>query len=61
MAMGVVMINMLGSFAGLVVPSAMGWLRDMSGSFLPPTLLLAGIAVLNAALCLIARRQMARE
>ena len=61
MAMGIVMINMLGSFAGLVIPSAMGWLRDMSGSFLPPTMLLAGIAVINAALCLIARRQMARE
>ena len=61
MAMGVVMINMLGSFAGLVIPSAMGWLRDISGSFLPSTMLLAGIAVLNAVLCLIARRQMARE
>jgi MFS transporter, ACS family, tartrate transporter len=61
MAMGIVMINMLGSFAGLVIPSTMGWLRDVSGSYLPPTMLLAGIAVLNAALCLIARRQMARE
>ncbi len=61
MAMGIVMINMLGSFAGLVVPPAMGWLKQTSGSYLPPTLLLAGVALLNAALCLAARRQMARE
>jgi MFS transporter, ACS family, tartrate transporter len=61
MAMGIVMINMLGSFAGLVIPSTMGWLRDVSGSYLPPTLLLTGIAVINASLCLAARRQMARE
>jgi ACS family tartrate transporter-like MFS transporter len=60
MAMGVVMINMLGSFAGAVIPPTMGWLRESSGSFLPPTLLLAAIAALNAALCLIARRQMVR-
>jgi MFS family permease len=58
LAMGIVMINMLGSFAGATVPPAMGWLRQTSGSFLPPTLLLFGIAVLCAALCLVARRQL---
>ena len=58
LAMGFVMINMLGSFAGATVPWAMGGLRAATGSFLWPTLLLAGIATLNAALCLIARRRM---
>ncbi|MXO71987.1 MFS transporter [Alteraurantiacibacter buctensis] len=58
LAMGVVMINMVGSFAGATVPAAMGWLRDQSGSFLPPTLLLLGIATVCATLCLVARRQL---
>lgn len=58
LAMGIVMINMLGSFAGVTIPAAMGALREASGSFLPPTLLLFGIAVTCAALCLVARRQL---
>ncbi len=58
LAMGVVMINMLGSFAGATVPAAMGWLREWSGSFLPPTLLLLAIAIVCASLCLFARSQM---
>ncbi len=60
LAMGIVMINMLGSFAGATVPPAMGALKEASGSFLPPTLLLFGIAVVNASLCLIARKQLRR-
>jgi MFS family permease len=60
LAMGIVMINMLGSLAGASVPPAMGYLRQTSGSFLPPTLLLFGIACLCALLCLIARAQMRR-
>ncbi len=58
LAMGIVMINMLGSCAGATVPPAMGYLREQSGSFLPPTLLLFGIAVFCALLCLVARSQM---
>ena len=50
------MINMIGSLAGASVPPLMGLLKQQSGSFLPPTLLLFGIAVACAALCLIARR-----
>jgi ACS family tartrate transporter-like MFS transporter len=57
MAMGVVMINMLGSFAGAVIPPSMGFLKEHFGSFLLPTLLLTGIGVLNALLCLVARQQ----
>lgn len=58
MAMGVVMINMLGSFAGATVPPLMGFLRESTGSFLPPTLLLTGIAVVNVILCLVTRARM---
>lgn len=55
-AMGIVVINVVGSLAGATVPTAMGWLRDVSGSFLPPTLLLVTIQVTLAALCLLGRR-----
>ncbi|WP_338466180.1 MFS transporter [Novosphingobium sp. ZN18A2] len=55
LAMGIVVINMFGSLAGATVPAMMGVLSQNSGSFLPPTLLLFGIAVGCAALCLMAR------
>lgn len=61
LAMGIVLINMLGSFAGATVPPAMGWLHERSGSFLPPTLLLFGVATTCALLCLAARRHLVRE
>ena len=54
--MGIVMINMIGSFAGILVPPAMGYLKDATGSFFPPTLLLVGIQLALAILCVIARR-----
>lgn len=56
LAMGIVAINIVGSLAGLLVPPAMGLLKDASGSFLPPTLLLVAIQVMLALLCLLARR-----
>lgn len=61
LAMGVVMINMLGSFAGAAIPPAMGFLKQTSGSFLPPTILLTGIGVTCAVLCLITRSLMLRS
>ncbi|GAM04115.1 MFS transporter [Novosphingobium sp. MBES04] len=57
LAMGIVMINVVGSLAGATVPTAMGWLRDQTGSYLPPTLLLFAMAVACALLCLLARAQ----
>lgn len=57
LAMGLVVINMVGSLAGATVPALMGWLRQTTGSFLPPTLLLLGLAIACAALTLWARRQ----
>ena len=41
LAMGVVVINMFGSFAGATVPYAMGWLNELTGTYLAPTLLTA--------------------
>lgn len=57
LAMGIVMINMVGSLAGATVPPLMGLLKEATGSFLPPTLLLFGIACICATLALLARRQ----
>ena len=60
LAMGIVLINMLGSFAGAIIPPAIGWLRQSSGSFLPPTLLLFGLAVTCALLVFGARHRLER-
>lgn len=56
LAMGIVVINMTGSLAGASVPPLMGWLRESTGTFLAPTLILFAIAVSCAALTLTARR-----
>ena len=58
LAMGVVMINMFGSFAGATVPYAMGWLNEQTGTYLAPTLLILAIAIANASLCMVVRRQL---
>lgn len=55
LAMGIVMINIVGSFAGMLVPPAMGYLRDATGSYLPPIMLIAGLQVVLAGLAMIAR------
>ena len=47
-APGVVVINVIGSTAGLVVPALMGVIREASGSFILPTLLLTGLLLLAA-------------
>lgn len=60
-AIGIVTINVLGSFAGLTVPGVMGILRDVSGTFLAPTLFLSAILTLGAAVALIARSVSARQ
>ncbi len=52
---------MTGSLAGASVPPLMGYLRQTTGSFTPPTLLLVGIAVACATLTLMARHVAARS
>ena len=61
LAIGIVAINIVGSLAGVIVPSLMGLLRDRTGSFLPPTLLLVGVLVTGATLCMLARKLQERD
>jgi MFS family permease len=61
LAMGIVMINIVGSLAGATVPPLKGLLSERRGSFFPPTLLLLGISVICALLCLVARGQERRQ
>ena len=55
------MINMIGSFAGAMMPPAMGWLKEETATFLAPTLLVCAVAVACTLLCLFARHLQARS
>ncbi|HEU4625119.1 MAG TPA: MFS transporter [Steroidobacteraceae bacterium] len=50
LSLGVVTINIAGSAGGLVMPHAMGWARESSGSFALPTLLVTGVLLAAALL-----------
>jgi ACS family tartrate transporter-like MFS transporter len=54
-AVGAVAINIAGSSGGLVMPHLVGFLREASGGFGGPTLLIAGILMLAAVLVLAIR------
>lgn len=56
LAIGIVVINFLGSFAGLLVPALMGLLRDRTGSFGASTTLMVSILACASVACLIGRR-----
>jgi len=45
LAGGFAIINMCGNLAGLVVPSAIGWVRERTGSFDIPVFLMAALSV----------------
>lgn len=55
MATGIVVINMVGSCAGLVVPWLMGRLKDSTGNFAAPTALVAGALLLAGLLSILVR------
>jgi MFS family permease len=61
LAVGIVAINFVGSFAGLTIPALVGVLRDRTGSFAGPTYTLAGILLAAALLCLVARHMENRQ
>ncbi len=42
-AVGVVVINILGSSGGIIIPHLIGWIRENTGSFVLPTYLIASI------------------
>jgi ACS family tartrate transporter-like MFS transporter len=52
----IALINSMGAFGGAVGPSAVGWLRDQTGGFLGPMLMLSGVLVVGAVLTLVLRR-----
>lgn len=54
-AVGAVAINITGSSGGLVVPWLVGGVREASGGFWAPTLLLAGFLLTGAAIVLVLR------
>ncbi len=51
-AAGIALINSMGALGGFVGPSAVGYLRDVTHSFVAPLFLLAGILLAGAALTL---------
>ena len=55
-AVGAVAINIAGSSGGLVVPPLIGMVREATGSFLGPTLLISGILFTAAMIVLLLRR-----
>jgi ACS family tartrate transporter-like MFS transporter len=52
----IALINSMGALGGAVGPSAVGWMREETGGFLGPMLMLSGILVVGAVLTLVLRR-----
>ncbi len=61
LTVGIVAINTVGTLAGVIVPTLMGLLRDRTGSFLPPILLVMAILATAAVFCLVTRWLQGRE
>ena len=60
-AAGIAAINSLGNLSGFAGPFAMGYLKDLTGNFTVGLLLLAGCAVLGAAVVVSLRIDVKRE
>ena len=60
-AAGIAAINSLGNLSGFAGPYAMGYLKDLTGTFTAGLLLLAGCAVVGAAVVMILRIDVRRE
>jgi ACS family tartrate transporter-like MFS transporter len=60
-AAGIAAINSLGNLSGFAGPFAMGYLKDMTGNFTVGLLLLAGCAVVGAAVVMVLRIDVKRE
>jgi MFS family permease len=60
-AAGIAAINSLGNLSGFAGPFAMGYLKDLTGNFTVGLLLLAGFAVLGAAVVISLRIDAKRE
>jgi nitrate/nitrite transporter NarK len=60
-AAGIAAINSLGNLSGFAGPYAMGYLKDLTGSFTAGLLLLAGCALVGAIVVLLLRIDAKRE
>jgi len=56
LAGAIALINSMGALGGAIGPSAVGWLRDETGGFLGPMLMLSGVLVVGSILTLLLRR-----
>jgi ACS family tartrate transporter-like MFS transporter len=55
-AVGITLINILGSSGGLVTPPAIGWIRAQTGSFAAAVYAISGMLVVGALLLIVIRR-----
>jgi nitrate/nitrite transporter NarK len=60
-AAGIAAINSLGNLSGFAGPYAMGYLKDLTGSFTAGLLLLAGCALVGAVVVVLLRIDARRE
>jgi nitrate/nitrite transporter NarK len=60
-AAGIAAINSLGNLSGFAGPYAMGYLKDLTGSFTAGLLLLAGCALVGAMVVVLLRIDARRE
>ena len=56
-AVGIALVNTMFSVGGIVGPTLVGWFKDATGSTSGAFLLLAGVSLIAAVLCLVLRRQ----
>jgi D-galactonate transporter len=52
----IALINSMGALGGAIGPSTVGWLKDLTGGFLGPMLMLSGVLVVGAILTMVLRR-----
>jgi D-galactonate transporter len=52
----IALINSMGALGGALGPSAVGWLKDLTGGFLGPMLMLSGVLIVGAILTLALQR-----
>ena len=52
----IALINSMGALGGAIGPSTVGWLKDRTGGFLGPMLMLSGVLVVGAILTMALRR-----
>jgi sugar phosphate permease len=52
----IALINSMGALGGAIGPSAVGWLKDQTGGFVGPMLMLSGVLIVGAMLTMVLRR-----